>query len=139
MIQDQAKLNVLLNFIKHQRPDFDKIYLYIKNPFESKRQILINGREKVRIIKLKNPKVFIDYSQIIDDVYENLEDYNPTKKMRVLIAFDDMTADMESNRILNPVVTELLLKGRKLNISLVLYHNLISKLPKTIRLNVILS
>ena len=74
MIQDQAKLNVLVNFIKHQRPDFDKIYLYIKDPFESKHQILINRREKVGIIKLKNPKVFIDYSQIIDDVYENLED-----------------------------------------------------------------
>ena len=102
---------------------------------ELKYQLLVNGREKVGIKKLKNPKALTDYSQIIDDVYENLEDYNPTKKMRVLIAFDDMTADMESNRILNPVVTELLLKGRKLNISLVLYHNLISKLPKTIRLN----
>ena len=119
MIQDQAKLNVLLNFIKHQRPDFDKIYLYIKNPFESKRQILINGREKVRIIKLKNPKVFIDYSQIIDDVYENLEDYNPMNKRKVLIVLNDMIADMESNKKLSPVATELFLRARNLNISLV--------------------
>ena len=44
-----GKTNVLLNLIKHQRPDFDKIYLYIKDPFRSKYQLLINGREKVGI------------------------------------------------------------------------------------------
>ena len=66
----------------------------------------------------KNPE-FIDYSQTILDVYENLEDYNPTKKNRVLIVFDDMIADMESNKKLNPIVTELFIRGRKLNILLV--------------------
>ena len=78
--------------------------------------MLINEREKVGIKKLKNPKAFIDYSQTIDDVYENLEGYNPTKKRRVLTKFDDMTADMESNKKVSPKVTELFLKGRKLNI-----------------------
>ena len=78
--------------------------------------MLINGQEKVGIEALKNPKTFIDYSQTIDDVYENLKDY-PTKKRRVLIVFDDMIADMESNKKLSPIVTELFLKGRKLNIS----------------------
>ena len=58
--------------------------------------MLINGREKIEIKTLKNPKAFIDYSQKIDDIYENLEDYNPTKKRRVLVVFDDMIADMES-------------------------------------------
>ena len=58
--------------------------------------MLINRREKVGIINLENPKAFIDCSQLIDGVYENLEDYNPTKKMRVSIVFDDMIADMES-------------------------------------------
>ena len=43
-----------------------KIYLYVKDPFESKYQLLINGREKVRIKKLKNPKAFIDYSKTVD-------------------------------------------------------------------------
>ena len=66
--------------------------------FESKYQLLINGREKVGIHILKTPKAFIDYSQTIDDVYENLEDYNPTKKRKVLIMFDDLIADMESNK-----------------------------------------
>ena len=93
-----GKTDVLLNLRKHQQPDIDKIYLYVKDPFESKYQLLINGREKVGIENLKNLKAFIDYSQIIDGVYENLEDYNTTKKRRVLIAFDDMIADMESNK-----------------------------------------
>ena len=81
--------------------------------------MLINGRENIRIENLKNPKVFIYYSQRIDDVYENLQDYNPTKKRRVLIVFDDMIADIESDKKLSPVVTELFFRGRKFNISLV--------------------
>ena len=97
----------------------DKIYLYVKDPFESKYQLLINGREKVRIKTLKNPKAFIDYSQTIDEFLKNLEDYNPTKKRRVLIVFHNMIAEMESNKKLSPIVTELSLRGRKLNISLV--------------------
>ena len=90
------KTNVLLDLIKYQQWDIDKIYWNVKNPFESKYQLLINGREKVGIKTIKNSKAFIDYSQTIDDGYENLEDYNPTKKRRVLIVFDDMIAGMES-------------------------------------------
>ena len=81
------KPNVLLNLIK---PDFEKIYLNIKDPLESKYQLLINGREKLGIEILKNPKAFIDYSQTINDVYENLEEHNPTKERRLLKRFDDM-------------------------------------------------
>ena len=91
-----GKTNVLLNLIKYQQSDIDKIYWNVKNPFESKYQLLINGREKVGIKTIKNSKAFIDYSQTIDDAYENLEDYNPTKKRRVLIVFDYMIAGMES-------------------------------------------
>ena len=54
--------------------------------------------KKVVIEILKNPKVFIDYLQTVDDVYENMKDYNPTRKKRVLIVFDDMTADVESKK-----------------------------------------
>ena len=60
--------------------------------------MLVNGREEVGIKTLKIQKAFIGYSQTIDDIYENLEDYNPTKKRRVLILFDDMIADIESNK-----------------------------------------
>ena len=93
--------------MKHQQPDFDKIYLCVKDPFESKYQLLIKGREKVRIKELKNPKAFIDYSEIIDDVYEHLENYNPKKKRKVLVVFDNIIPDMEANKNLSPVVTEL--------------------------------
>ena len=55
--------------------------------------MVINGRQKVRTKILKIPKAFIDYWETIDDVYENLEDYNPTKKRRLLIVFDDMIAE----------------------------------------------
>ena len=75
-----------MNLIKHRRPDIEKIYLYIQDPFESKYQSLTNGTKKIWIKNLKNPKAFIDYLQTIDDVYESLEDYNATKKRRVLIA-----------------------------------------------------
>ena len=61
-----GKNNVLLKLIKNQQPDIDRIYLYIKDPFESKYQLLINGKERVGIEILKNPKTFIDYSQTID-------------------------------------------------------------------------
>ena len=54
---------MLLNSIKNQRPDIDKVFLYVKDPFKSKCQLLINRREKVGIKKLQNPKAFIDYSQ----------------------------------------------------------------------------
>ena len=70
-----GKTNVLLNLKKHQRPGIDKIYLYVKDPLESKHQLLINGIKKVGIESLKNPKAFTDYSRKINDVYENLEDY----------------------------------------------------------------
>ena len=59
--------------------------------------MLIYEREKVGIRKLKNPKAFIDYLQTIDNVYENLEKYNPTMKKKLLIVLDDIIADMESN------------------------------------------
>ena len=77
--------------------------------------MFITGREKLEI-KTKNPKAFINYSQTIDDVYENLEDYNPTKKNKVLIMFDDMIVDVESNKKFSPIITEFFFRGRKLNI-----------------------
>ena len=81
-----------------------------------------------------SPKEFIDYLQTIDDIYENLEDYNAAKKRRVLLVFHAMMADMESNKKLSPKVTELFLRGRKLNISLVFISQYYFKVPETIRL-----
>ena len=69
--------------------------------------MLIKRREKLGIKILKDPKAFIDDSQTIDHVYENLEDYNPTKKRSALIVFDQMIADIESNKKSSLIITEL--------------------------------
>ena len=124
---------MLLNLIKHQRPDIDKIYLYVKDPFESTYQLLINGKEKAGIENFKLPKVFIDYSKTIDDdVYKNLEYFNPTKKKRLIIVFDDMIVDMESNK--SPNLIELFLRGRRFNILLDFISQSYFKVSITIRL-----
>ena len=52
------------------------------------------------------------------DINKNIEDCNPNKKRKILIVFDDMIADMLNNKKLNPIVSELFIRGRKLNISL---------------------
>ena len=118
---------MLLNLIKHKWPDIDKSYLYVQDPFKSKYQLLITGSEKVGTKKLRNSKTFIDYSQTIDDVHEKLEGYNLTKKKKkMFIEFDDMMVVMEANKKLSPIVGELLLRRRNLNILLFLHHNVIS-------------
>ena len=87
-----------MNLIKNYQPDIDKIYFCVKNHLKRKYQLVINGRKKKRIKKLRNPKIFIDYSQINGYVFEDLEDYNRTKKIKVLIAFDHMIAYMKVNK-----------------------------------------
>ena len=71
----------------------------------------------------------------MQDAYKNIEDYNPIKKRKVLIAFDDMITDMISNKKLNPTVTELFIRGRNLNISIVFITQSYFKVPKDVRLN----
>ena len=71
----------------------------------------------------------------MDDIYENIEEYNLNKKRKIVIFFDDMIADMLSNNKLNPIVTELFIRGRKLNISLVFITQSYFAVPKNIRLN----
>ena len=69
------------------------------------------------------------------DVYKNINDYNPVKENKILIVFDDMIAAMIHNKKLNSIVTELFIRGRKLNISLVFITQSYVKFPKDVRLN----
>ena len=71
----------------------------------------------------------------MQDVYKNIEEYNVGKKRKILIAFDDMIADIINNKKLNPVVTELFIRGRKLNIFLVFITKSYFIMPKDVRLN----
>ena len=126
-----GKTNALLNLINNQ-PDIDKIYLYAKDPYEKKYQYLINKREKVGLNHCNDPKAFMEKSNDMQDVYKNIEDYNPIKKRKILIVFDDMIADMIKS---NPIVTALFIRGRKLNISIVFITQSYFKVPKDVRLN----
>ena len=71
----------------------------------------------------------------MQDVYKNIEEYNTDEEREILIVFDDMIADMINNKKLNSIVTELFIRGRKLNISLVFITQSYFKVPKDVRLN----
>ena len=109
--------------------------MYAKDPYEDKYQYLINKRKGVGINHFNEPKAFIEYSNDMHDVYNNINDYNPDKENKILIGFDDMIADMINNKKLNSIVTELFVRVRKLNISLVFITKSYFKVPKDVRLN----
>ena len=92
-----GKTNALINLINKQH-DMDKIYLYARDLTEPKYKFLIKKREDVGINHLNDPNAFIECSNTIDDVYENIDDYNPIRKRKKLIVFDDMIADIMGNR-----------------------------------------
>ena len=123
-----------MNLIDNQ-PDIDKIYLYAKDPYEAKYQYLIKKRKKIGLNHYDDPKAFMEYSNDMQDVKKNIEDYSPRKNRKVLIVFDDMIADMINNKNLNSIVTELFIRGRKLNISMVFITQSYFKVPKDVRLN----
>ena len=77
---------------------------------------MINKREGVGINHFNDLKAFIDYSNGMCNVYRNINYYNADKENKILIVFDDMIADMIQNKKLNSIVTELFIRGRKLNI-----------------------
>ena len=113
-----GKINALLNLINNQ-PDIDKIYLYAKDACEAKCQFLINKRESMGLKHFSNPKAFIEYLNDMQDVYKNIDEYTVDKERKILLFFDDMIAVMINNEKLNSIVTDLFIRGRKLNISLV--------------------
>ena len=103
-----------LYIIKSHEPDIKKIYLYAKGLFEAKYQLPINKRGGSGINQFNN--IFIEYSNDIQDIYKNMKDMIQIKNAKKLIGFDDIIADMLINKKSNPIVTELFIRGRKLNI-----------------------
>ena len=92
-----GKTNALLNSMKEQENGnvIDKIYLYAKDLNESKYQFLITRREDVGTKHLNDPQTFVEYSQCMDDVYNNIDDYNPNRNRKILIVFDDINVDIK--------------------------------------------
>ena len=129
-----GKTNALLNLINNQ-PDIDKIYLYAKDLYEVKHQFLINKRNEIGLNHFDDSKAFIEYSNDMQDVYKNIDEYNIDKDRKILIVFDDLIADMINNKELNSIITELFIRGTKLNISLAFITQSCFEVPKDIRLN----
>ena len=85
--------------------DIDKIYLYTKDPYQAKYQYSTKKREKADLHHYDDTKAFIEYSNDMQDVYKNTEDYYPRKKDKILIVLGDMIAGMINNKKINPIVT----------------------------------
>ena len=92
------------------------MFLYAKDLSQPK---LIKKRENVGTDHFNDPNAFIECSNKMDDVYENIDDYNPSKKRKILIVSDNMMADIMSNKKVQAMIKELFIRSRKLNILLV--------------------
>ena len=124
----------MLILINHEE-DINKIYLYAKDPYEAKYQLLVTKRESADLKYLNDLKTFIEYPNDFENIYKNIKEYNPNKKRKILIVLDDKIADILSNKKLNPIVTELFVRRRKLSIFLVFITQSYFAFPKNIRLN----
>ena len=129
-----GKTNTLLNLINEQN-DIDKIYLYGRDLNEPKYKILTKKCKYVGIKHLNDPNACIKCSNTMDDIYENIHDYNPSRKRKNLIIFDDMIADIMTNKKFQAIIKELFVRCRKLNMSLVFCTQSYFSVPKNVRLN----
>ena len=93
--------------------------MYTKDLEEPKYQLLIEKRENAGIKNLNDPNAFIEHFNSMDDVYDDTNDYNPKRKRKVLIVFDEMIADIMTNKKNQAIIKELFIRCSKLNISLV--------------------
>ena len=130
-----GKTNALLNLIQEDNSIIDMIYLHAKALEEPKYQFLIEKREKAAIKNLNDPNAFIEYPNTMDDVYNNIDDYNSKRKRKVLIVFDDMIADIMTNKKFQALIKELFIRCRKWNISLAFITQSYFSVPKEVRLN----
>ena len=135
---DQEKrihcLRIRKNDLINEQKDIDKIYLYAKDLSESKYEFLIKNRENAGIKHVNDPKAFIECLNTMD-IYENIDDYNPNRRRKILIVFDDMIADIMTNKKFQSIIKELFIRCRKLNISLVFITQSYFSVPKDVRLN----
>ena len=124
-----GKTNTLLNLINEQ-DDIDKIYLYAKDLSEPKYEYLIKKREYAGAKNLNDSNAFIECSNTMDDAYENVDDYNPSRKRKISIVF----ADIMANKKFQAEIKELFISCRKLNISLVFIIQSYFAFPKVVTL-----
>ena len=109
--------------------------MYAKDLDEPKCQFLIEKRENAGIKNLSDKNAFIEHSNTMDHVHSNIDDYNPKRKRKILIVFDDMIADIMTNKRFQAIIKGLFIRCRKLNISLVFITQYYFSVPKEVRLN----
>ena len=107
-----GKTNALLNLINEQK-DIEKIYLDTKDLNEPKYEYLIRNCENAGIKHLNDSKAFIEFSNKMDDVYKSIDDYNLNRKRKILIALDDMIADIITNKKIQSIIKKLFIRCRK--------------------------
>ena len=129
-----GKTNTLLHLINNLHP-IDKIYLYAKDIHEPKYEYLINKREQAGIKNLNDPHAFIEYSDDMNDMLDDINDYNKNRDKKVLIVFDDMIADIEYNKNFKRIIKELFYRVRKINVSIVFITQSYFRALKDARLN----
>ena len=129
-----GKTNTLLHLINNLHP-IDKIYLYAKNLHEPKYEYLINKKEQAGIKNLNDPHAFIEYSNDMNDVLDDINDYNKNRDKKVLMVFDDMIADIEYNKNFKRIIKELFYRARKINVSIVFITQSYFRALKDARLN----
>ena len=98
-----GKTNALINLINEQG-DIDKIYLYTKDLSEPKYEILIKNCKNVGIKHFNDPNTFSECSNTMDDVHENINDYIPSRKRKILVVFGDLTADIMTNKKFQAII-----------------------------------
>ena len=96
---------------------------------------MINKREQAGIKYLNNPHAFIEYSNDLDDVLDDINNYNKNRDKKVLIVFDHMIADIMSSKKFKAIIKELFIRCRKLNISIIFITQSYFRTPKDARLN----
>ena len=98
-----GKTNILLTLINEQK-DIYKIYLYAKDLSEPKYEYLIKNRENAGIKHVNDGNAFIECSSTMDDLYKSIDDYNPNSRRKILIVFDDMIADIMTNKKFQAII-----------------------------------
>ena len=129
-----GKTNTLLHLINNLHPT-DKIYLYAEDLHEPKYEYFANKREQAGIKNLNDPHAFIEYSDDMDNVLDDINNYNKNRDKIVLIVFDDMIADIEYNKKIKRIIKELFYRARKINVSIVFITQSYFRALKDARLN----
>ena len=106
-----------------------------KDLSKPKFEFLIKKCDDAGTKNFNDPNAFIEYSNTMDGAYGNIDDYNPSRKRKILIAFDDMIADIMTNKKFQAIIKELFIRCRKVNILLLFKIQSYFFVPKDVRLN----